>query len=53
MCVKQCECNHCYKRATCADCVYIKQAQGDCSKDGIQHCKFRKPFPLEKVEGGT
>lgn len=53
MCVSICQCNSCYKRNTCSDCVYnfdIKKC--DCMTTGIQNCPHYRedyrPYDDEK-----
>ena len=41
MCVKKCQCNTCFKKHTCTDCYYMDfKKDVDCSKDGVQGCKY-------------
>ena len=45
MCVKTCECNSCYTRNTCTDCIYCNNNKNvDCSKNGVQNCGSYRPF---------
>lgn len=46
MCVRACECNQCYKRATCTDCTYIPD-KVDCGGKGVSECPHRVPYPSE------
>lgn len=46
MCVKQCDCNNCYKKKTCADCQYcFENKDVDCNTKGIQGCKYKIDYP--------
>ena len=46
MCVKQCDCNNCYKKKTCADCPYcFENKDVDCNTKGIQGCKYKIDYP--------
>ena len=47
MCVKQCDCNNCYKKKTCADCPYcFEDKDVDCNSQGIQGCKHKVDYPI-------
>jgi hypothetical protein len=52
MCVKSCDCNNCYKKKTCTDCVHCRYITGEvnCYSEGIKGCEHRKPYPI--VKGG-
>ena len=46
MCVKQCDCNNCYKKKTCTDCPYcFENKDVDCNTKGIQGCKYKIDYP--------
>lgn len=46
MCTKQCDCNRCYKKKTCADCPYCFENKDiDCNSQGIQGCKYKIDYP--------
>lgn len=52
MCVKQCDCNNCYKKKTCADYPYcFEDKDVDCNSQGIQGCKHKVDYPIvgEKI----
>ena len=47
MCVKQCDCNNCYKKKTCIDCQYsFENKDVDCNSQGIQGCKYK----IDKID---
>ena len=51
MCVKQCDCNNCYKKKTCADCKYcFENKDVDCNLQGIQGCKYKVDYPKREIE---
>lgn len=47
MCVRSCDCNNCYKKRTCMDCVYCRDWSGqvNCNIDGIKGCPYKIPYP--------
>ena len=46
MCVKQCDCNNCYKKKTCADCPYcFENKDVDCNSQGVHGCKYKIDCP--------
>jgi len=53
MCVKTCDCNHCYKVKTCTDCEHCKYITGkvNCNSEGIKGCQIRIPYPSERLSG--
>ena len=51
MCTKQCDCNRCYKKKTCADCPYCFENKDiDCNSQGIQGCKYKIDYPKSEAE---
>ena len=51
MCVKQCDCNNCYKKKTCIDCQYcFENKDVDCNSQGIQGCKYKIDYPKREIE---
>ena len=47
MCVKQCDCNNCYKKKTFADCQYcFENKDVDCDLQGIQGCKYKVDYQI-------
>lgn len=61
MCVMKCECNSCYTRNSCTDCIYIDDTKDvDCRKDGVQGCNSYRRFgsrlmihnEADKIVGG-
>ena len=51
MCVKQCDCNNCYKKKICADCPYCFEDKAvDCNKNGVQGCKYKVDYPKREIK---
>ena len=47
MCVKQCDCNNCYKKKTCADCPYcFKNKDVGCNSQGVHGCKYKVDYQI-------
>lgn len=45
MCVKLCQCNSCFTKNTCVDCIHCDGNKDvDCTKAGIQNCIGYRPF---------
>lgn len=53
MCVKNCDCNNCYKIHTCTDCKHCKyqSSKVDCMRNGIKGCPYKVPYPKKSFGG--